>query len=46
MQPTGVKYDRSSQKNKTVLDMGSLFTRVNEIMDKIYEDSVFSVDRE
>ncbi len=26
--------------------MGSLFTRVNEIMDKIYEDSVFSVDRE
>ena len=26
--------------------MGSVFTRVNEITDKIYEDSVFSVDRE
>ena len=28
------------------LDMGNLYTRVDEIMDKIYEDSVFSVDRE
>ena len=26
--------------------MGNLYTRVSEIMDKIYEDSVFSVDRE
>jgi len=26
--------------------MGNLFTRVSEIMDKIYEDSVFSVDKE
>ena len=26
--------------------MGNLYTRVNEVMDKIYEDSVFSVDRE
>jgi len=28
------------------LNMGNLFTRVSEIMDKIYEDSVFSVDKE
>ena len=26
--------------------MRNLYTRVSEIMDKIYEDSVFSVDRE
>ena len=26
--------------------MGNLYTRVSEIMDKIYEVSVFSVDRE
>jgi len=26
--------------------MRNLFTRVNEIMDKIYEDSVLSVDKE
>ena len=26
--------------------MGNLYTRVSEIMDKIYEDRVFSVDRE
>ena len=26
--------------------MGNLYTRVSEIMDKIYEDSVFSVDLE
>ena len=26
--------------------MGNLYTRVSEIMDKIYEDSVFSVDKE
>ena len=26
--------------------MGNLYTRVSEVMDKIYEDSVFSVDRE
>jgi len=28
------------------LNMGNLYTRVSEVMDKIYEDSVFSVDRE
>ena len=26
--------------------MGNLYTRVDEIMDKIYKDSVFNVDRE